>query len=103
MAGIFRKHLYFFFNVFGVLPVLMSVYHVRTCCLWRSEEGPGSPGTAVKEDSALSCCSELSGRGISALNLWVISLLTPSSFFKVSSRTHTQALQGKHFLTNLSP
>jgi E3 ubiquitin-protein ligase NEDD4 len=44
----------------SVLPACMSVHHMHTWCLWRPEEGVGSPGIGVTDSCELPCgCWEL--------------------------------------------
>lgn len=40
-------------DAMSVLPTCMCVYHMCVCCLQRSEEGVGSPGTGVMGDCEL--------------------------------------------------
>jgi hypothetical protein len=40
-------HLSFYFMCMGVLPADLSVYLLRSWCLWQQEEGFRSPGAGV--------------------------------------------------------
>lgn len=49
----------------GVSPACMSVYHTSAWCLWRAEEGTGSPGACITMNHLLRLLYIMFGDGVS--------------------------------------
>jgi hypothetical protein len=51
---LFKIYLFLFYVHTSVLPTCVTMYHLHAWCMWRPEDGTGSPGNRVND-----CCHGL--------------------------------------------